>query len=124
MQIHHFGVKVRDVGKAMDFYTRVLGLKLMETVTLAGQPFYFVGDGRMMMEIEPAYDEDRSDCDHGFSHLALRVENLEEYCKQLKEHEVTFILEPSQFIPTRKIAFIADPEGNAIQLIEFITIAE
>jgi lactoylglutathione lyase len=124
MQIHHFGVKVRDVGKAMDFYTRVLGLKLMETVTLAGQPFYFVGDGKMMMEIEPAYDEERLNCDHGFSHLALSVDNLEEYCKNLKEQDVTFILEPSQFIPTRKIAFIADPEGNAIQLIEFINITE
>lgn len=124
MQIHHFGVKVRDVDKAMDFYTRVLGFKLIETVILAGQPFYFVGDENMMLEIEPAYDEERLDCDHGFNHLALSVENLEEYCQGLKEHEVTFLMEPSQFIPTRKIAFIADPEGNAIQIIEFISIAE
>ncbi|HNX28011.1 MAG TPA: VOC family protein [Syntrophomonadaceae bacterium] len=120
MRIHHFGVKVRDVDKAMFFYTQVLGLKRMETVTLAGQPFYFVGDGYMMLEIEPAYDEERLNCDHGFGHLALSVDNLEEYCRELRGHEVTFLLEPSQFIPTRKIAFIQDPEGNAIQLIEFI----
>ncbi len=120
MRIHHFGVRVRDVGKAMDFYTRVLGFKLIETVILAGQPFYFVGDENMMLEIEPAYDEERQKCDHGFGHLALCVDNLEEYCRKLKEHAVTFIMEPSQFIPTRKIAFIEDPEGNAIQLIEFI----
>lgn len=124
MQIHHFGVKVGNVEKAMDFYTRILGLRLMETVTLAGRPFYFVGDGQMMLEIEPAYDEERLVCDHGFSHMALKVENLEEYCQRLKEHEVNFLMEPAQFIPTRKIAFIADPEGNAIQLIEFIDITE
>lgn len=123
MRIHHFGLRVRDVQKAMDFYTRVLGFKLMETVTLAGQPFYFVGDGNMMLEIEPAYDEERLSCDQGFGHLALCVDNLDEYCQKLKEHRVTFMMEPSQFIPTRKIAFIQDPEGNAIQLIEFIDVA-
>ncbi|HPF44084.1 MAG TPA: VOC family protein [Syntrophomonadaceae bacterium] len=120
MRIHHCGVKVRDVEKAMDFYTRVLGLKLMETVTIAGQNFYFVGDGSMMLEIEPAYDEERLICDHGFGHLALAVDDLEAYCQGLRKHEVVFLMEPSQFIPTRKIAFIQDPEGNAIQLIEFI----
>lgn len=120
MRIHHCGVKVRDVEKAMDFYTRVLGLTLMETVTIAGQNFYFVGDGSMMLEIEPAYDKERLNCDHGFGHLALTVDDLEEYCGQLRENEVVFLLEPSQFIPTRKISFIQDPEGNAIQIIEFI----
>lgn len=120
MRIHHFGVKVRDVEKALHFYKEILGLDLQEVVDLGGNQFYFVGDGSVSFEIEQSFQPGDHSFDSGFSHLALQVENLQEYCQQLKQKSVRFQLEPSQFRADRKIAFIEDPEGNAIQLIEFV----
>lgn len=120
MQIHHFGVKVKNVDAALNFYYHVLGFTIQETVSMGGQNYYFVGDGIMSLEIEQSYQPGESSFDNGFSHFAITVDDLESYCQRLKEHSVKFQLEPSQFRPDRKIAFIEDPEGNAIQLIEFI----
>ncbi len=120
MQIHHFGVKVKNVEAALHFYGDVLGFSIQETVSMGGQNYYFVGDGNMSLEIEQSFLPGENSFDNGFNHFAIAVDNLESYCRRLKEHSVKFQLEPSQFRPDRKIAFIEDPEGNAIQLIEFI----
>jgi lactoylglutathione lyase len=120
LQIHHFGVKVKNVEKALIFYCDVLGFSIQETVSMGGQNYYFVGDGAMSIEIEQSYQPGDSSFDSGYSHLAIAVDDLEAYCRRLRNNSVKFQLEPSQFRPDRKIAFIEDPEGNAIQLIEFI----
>lgn len=120
MQIHHFGVKVKNAEVVLQFYCDVLGFSIQETVSMGGQNYYFAGDGNMSLEIEQSYMPGESSFDNGFSHIAIAVDDLESYCQRLKEHAVKFQLEPSQFRPDRKIAFIEDPEGNAIQLIEFL----
>lgn len=120
IKIHHFGVKVQDVERARDFYTRVLGLQTHETVDLNGNKFYFVGDGELMLEIEQAYAPGPREYDNGFGHLALTVDDIEATAAHLRAHAVSFVLEPCQLRDDRKIAFIADPEGNLLQLIEFI----
>jgi len=122
MRIHHFGVKVKDVEASLKFYSEILGLTLQEIVSMGGQNFYFVGDGTVCLEIEQAYQVGTISFDDGFSHLALEVEDLEAYCQRLRDYSVHFQLEPSQFRPDRKIAFIEDLEGNAIQLIEFLEV--
>lgn len=120
MLLHHIGISAQDVKTMIHFYTEIIGLELMETVNLSGTDYYFVGDGRMMIEIEPAYNPGNRLYDNGFSHVALAVDDLEEYSGRLREKGVRFLLEPSQFRPDRKIAFIEDQEGNKIQLIQFV----
>jgi catechol 2,3-dioxygenase-like lactoylglutathione lyase family enzyme len=120
LQIHHFGVKVKNVEAALNFYCDVLGFSLQETVSMGGQNYYFVSDGFMSLEIEQSFQPGERTCDNGFSHIAITVDDLEAYCRSLKAQAVKFQLEPSQFRPDRKIAFIEDSEGNAIQLIEII----
>jgi catechol 2,3-dioxygenase-like lactoylglutathione lyase family enzyme len=50
----------------------------------------------------------------------LAVDDLEALCSRLQDEGVKFILPPSQFRPDRKIAFIEDPDGIRIQLIQFL----
>lgn len=120
MHIHHFGVKVKDVETALKFYCEVIGFNLKETVDMGGQHYYFVGDENISLEIEQSYQAGEKPYDNGYSHMALAVDDLEAYCRRLRQQSVKFLLEPSQFRPDRKIAFIEDPEGNAIQIIEFL----
>lgn len=120
MRIHHYGIAVRDMNRSLDFYTRVLGFNQEETIVIGGQSFYFVGDGNVSIEIEQAWSPGETTFDNGLSHMALAVVDLQQLAVRLKEEEVKFLMEPSQFRPDRKIAFIEDPDGVKIQLIEFI----
>lgn len=120
MRIHHVGICVPDVKKALDFYTRVIGLQQEETITLGGVDYYFVGDGTMSMEIEPSYNSGKNTHDNGIGHIALAVDDLDALAEKLYQEQVTFLVPPSQFRPDRKIAFIEDPQGIRLQLIQFL----
>lgn len=120
MRIHHYGIAVRDMSRSLDFYSRILGFRQEETIVIGGQSFYFVGDGNISIEIEQAWSPGEHTVDNGLSHMALAVDDLDTLALRLKEEGVRFLMEPSQFRPDRKIAFIEDPDGVKIQLIQFI----
>jgi lactoylglutathione lyase len=119
----HLGIKSADVAKSLDFYTRILGFEILERLEMVGRVFYFVGNDRTRIEIEDANPGDemiRVDKGYGLYHMALVVEGLDGLAARLKKEGVRFILEPIQLRPDRKIAFIEDPDGVRIQLIEFL----
>jgi lactoylglutathione lyase len=123
MYLHHSGIKSADINKSIDFYTRILGLEILEKIDLVGRSFYFIGNDRTRIEIEQANPGDEMilvDKGFGLYHLAFAVENIEELAARLKRESVRFIMEPVQLRPDRKIAFIEDPDGVRIQLIEFV----
>ncbi len=124
MYLHHSGIKSADIKKSIDFYTRVLGLEILEQVDLVGRTFYFVGNDRTRIELEEANPGDemmKVDTGFGLYHLAFAVEDLAGLAEMLHREGVKFILEPIQLRPDRKIAFIEDPDGVRIQLIEFLS---
>ncbi|HOQ09112.1 MAG TPA: VOC family protein [Syntrophomonadaceae bacterium] len=120
MRIHHVGICVTDVEKALDFYTRVLGFKQEETINIGGVNYYFVGDGNISIEIEASHNPGSNPHDNGIGHIALAVDDLEAIAEKLRQENVNFLLPPSQFRPDRKIAFIEDPHGIRLQLIQFL----
>jgi aldehyde:ferredoxin oxidoreductase len=58
--------------------------------------------------------------DNGIGHIALAVDDLEVLAERLRQEKITFLVPPSQFRPDRKIAFIEDPQGIRLQLIQFL----
>ena len=120
MRIHHVGISVPDVEKALDFYTRVLGFRQEETINLGGVNYYFVGDGNISIEIEPSHTPGSHPHDNGIGHIALAVDDLEVLAERLRQEKITFLVPPSQFRPDRKIAFIENPQGIRLQLIQFL----
>jgi catechol 2,3-dioxygenase-like lactoylglutathione lyase family enzyme len=125
MKWNHMGIKTSAMEKSLHFYCDILGLRKLETVTILGKNFYFVGNDTITLEIEEGNPADRqADMRNqtGLYHLAFTVEDLEKTAKMLEENSVNFILKPSQFRPDRKIAFIEDPDGVLIQLIEYLPV--
>jgi len=121
--LHHSGIKTADINRSIDFYTRVLGLQVLEEVQVLERTFYFVGNDKTRIEIEEANPGDEMmlvDKGFGLYHLAFCVDNLDELAARLKAESVKFILDPIQLRADRKIAFIEDPDGVRIQLIEFV----
>lgn len=123
MKWDHCGIRAANLERSLNFYTEVLGFELLEVVKVLDQPFYFVGNATVRIEIEQGNLADRETPGGqmpGLYHLAFSVDNLEEIARRLREKEVTFLLPPSQFRDDRKIAFICDPDGVFIQLIEYL----
>jgi lactoylglutathione lyase len=123
MYLHHTGIKTPDIKRSIDFYTRVLGLEVLEEVKVLERSFYFVGNDRTRIEIEEANPGDEMilvDKGYGLYHLAFAVDDLEGLAARLKAESVRFIMDPVQLRSDRKIAFIEDPDGVRIQLIQFL----
>ena len=123
MKWDHCGIRAGDLDRSLRFYTDVLGLELLEVVTVLDQPFYFVGNDTVRIEIEqanPAQLAAATGTQAGLYHLAFEVDDLEGAAARLRDAGAQFLLPPSQFREDRKIAFILDPDGVFIQLIQYL----
>ncbi|HOD29716.1 MAG TPA: VOC family protein [Syntrophales bacterium] len=123
MKWDHCGIRAADLERSLRFYTDVLGLDLLEVVTVLDQPFYFVGNDTVRIEIEqanPAQIAAETGPQAGLYHLAFEVDDLEGVAARLRDAGAPFLLPPSQFREDRKIAFILDPDGVFIQFIQYL----
>jgi|GEM_PF-1222243 len=100
MKWDHCGIRAGDLERSLRFYTDVLGLELLEVVTVLDQPFYFVGNDTVRIEIEqanPAQIAAATGPQAGLYHLAFEVDDLEGAADRLRDAGAQFLLPPSQF---------------------------
>ena len=125
MRLLHTMLRVGDLQRSIDFYTRVLGMQLLRTTERPEQKYSlaFVGYGRNPehAEIELTYNHgvDHYDLGTAFGHLALEVPDAAAACERIRAAggKVTREAGPVQG-GTTVIAFVADPDGYKIELIE------
>ena len=122
----HTMIRVRDLDKSIDFYTRLLGMKLLRRkdyptgdFTLA---FVGYGDEADQAVIELTHNwgqEEPYDLGSGFGHLAVGVPDIYGTCEQLAAESVPIPRPPGPMKHGGSvIAFIEDPDGYKIELIE------
>jgi lactoylglutathione lyase len=120
----HTSIFVNDMQESIDFYTEKLGMKLLDG------PYHYPGNADMAFVgenwdayIELVYDlEEHPPYELGnrYEHLAIEVEgDLEPFVAQLRERGVK-ILKDVKKSPggSRAIAFIEDPNGIPVELLE------
>lgn len=122
-------LRVGDLPRAIDFYTQVLGMKLLRTTERPDQGYTlaFLGYGRNPehAEIELTYNHGVSRYELGtaYGHIAIGVESAQAVCDAVREKAqalggaVTREAGPVKGGST-VIAFITDPDGYKIELIE------
>ena len=122
----HTMIRVRDLDRSLDFYTRLLGMRLLRRneypdgrFTLA---FLGYGEESENTVVELTHNWDRKEpyaLGEGFGHLALGVPDIYATCERLAAEGVKIPRPPGpmKFSPT-VIAFIEDPDGYKIELIE------
>ena len=118
-------IRTGNLDRSIDFYTKVLGMKLLRRkdypegkFTLA---FLGYGDESEETAIELTYNwgVETYDIGTGFGHLAFEVPNAYEFCEQVKQNGGKVIREAGPMKGgTTVLAFIADPDGYSIELIE------
>lgn len=122
----HTMVRVKDLDSSIDFYTRLLGMKLLSRTDYEGGKFTlaFVGygdaDSNTVIELTHNWDQDTAyDLGSGFGHVAIGVPDIYGTCKQLEAEGVNMPRPPGPMMHgTTVIAFVDDPDGYKIELVE------
>ncbi len=125
MRLLHTMLRVGDLQRSIDFYTQVMGMQLLRTTERPEQKYSlaFVGYGRNpeQAEIELTYNHGVSSYELGtaYGHIALEVPDVAAACAKIRAAggKVAREAGPVQGGAT-VIAFVTDPDGYKIELIE------
>jgi lactoylglutathione lyase len=125
MRLLHTMLRVGDLQRSIDFYTRVLGMQLLRTTDRPDQNYSlaFVGFGSNpeQAEIELTYNYGVSQYEMGaaFGHIAIAVEDAAATCDRVKAAGGTVTREAGPVKGgSTVIAFLQDPDGYKIELIQ------
>ena len=125
-RILHTMIRVRDLDKSVDFYTRALGMQLLRRTDFPGGRFTlaFVGYGPeesdAVLELTHNWDQaEPYELGTGYGHIALATPKIYETCAMFEKAGVKITRPPGPMKSgTRVIAFIEDPDGYKIELVE------
>ena len=125
MRFLHTMIRVNDLDQSINFYCDVLGMKLLRKKDYPSGRFTlaFVGYGdesdNTAVELTYNWDTHAYDLGNAFGHLALGVDDIYHTCDELRSRNVKIVREPG---PMKhggtEIAFIEDPNGYKIELID------
>ncbi|KKW67341.1 glyoxalase I [Lampropedia cohaerens] len=126
MQFLHTMIRVGNLQRSIDFYTKVLGMELLRT---SENPEYryslaFLGYGggnphQAELELTYNWDTDHYDLGSGYGHIALGVPDVYAACEQIRQAGGKITREPGPVKGgTTEIAFVEDPDGYKIELIQ------
>lgn len=125
MRLLHTMLRVGNLQRSIDFYTRVMGMKLLRITERPGENYTlaFVGYGGNpeQAEIELTYNHgvDHYDLGTAYGHIAIEVPDARAACEKIRANggAVTREAGPVKGGDT-VIAFITDPDGYKVELIE------
>ncbi|GMR20802.1 MAG: lactoylglutathione lyase [Gammaproteobacteria bacterium] len=125
MRLLHTMLRVGDLQQAIKFYTEVLGMQLLRKKDYPDGKFTlaFVGYGpeseQAVIELTHNWDTSTYDIGEGFGHIALQVDDAYAACDKIRAGGGKVVREAGPMKHgTTVIAFIEDPDGYKIELIQ------
>ena len=125
MRILHTMLRVGDLQRSIDFYTRILGMNLIRQrdneqyrYTLAFVGYGSEEDGAVL-ELTYNWDTTEYDLGTGYGHIAIGSDDIYATCDAIKAAGGTLSREPGPVKGgTTEIAFVKDPDNYSIELIQ------
>ncbi|OGA80242.1 MAG: lactoylglutathione lyase [Burkholderiales bacterium RIFCSPHIGHO2_01_FULL_63_240] len=129
MRLLHTMLRVGNLQRSIDFYTQVLGMQLLRTTDRPEQQYTlaFLGYGRnpehAEIELTYNYGVEQYELGTAYGHIAIGVDNVAGICNSVRDKAAALggaiTREPGPIKGgTTVIAFITDPDGYKIELIE------
>jgi catechol 2,3-dioxygenase-like lactoylglutathione lyase family enzyme len=131
MRLHHAGISVPDLDRALDWYCDALGLRpgfRFEVPQVGLRGAFALGEGGHGLELleqagavpgPPRTDPPSGNAVHGFNHACFEVEDLDGVYARLVGRGAGGVWAPRDSPePGVRMAFVTDPDGNLIELIE------
>ena len=125
MRILHTMLRVGDLKRSIDFYTNVLGMRVLRQKDYPDGRFTlaFVGygaeDQEAVLELTHNWDTPKYDLGTGYGHVALEVDDAYKACDEVKKRGGRVAREAGPMKHgTTVIAFVDDPDGYKIEFIQ------
>ena len=127
MRLLHTMLRVGDLQRSVDFYTKTIGMDLLRTTERPDQGYTLAfvafggGNRNGEAELELTWNHGVSDYDLGtaYGHIALGVEDVAETCERIRAAGGNVTREPGPVKGgSTVIAFVEDPDGYKVELIE------
>jgi len=125
MRMLHTMLRVGNLDRSLRFYCDVLGMKLLRRKDYPSGRFTlaFVGygdeDTHTVLELTHNWDTERYDLGTAYGHVAIDVEDIHATCADFRSKGAKIVREPG---PMKhggtEIAFLEDPDGYRIELIQ------
>jgi len=124
MRLLHTMLRVGNLPRSIEFYTEVLGMKLLRQKDYPDGKFTlaFVGYGdeknNTVIELTHNWDTDSYDIGTGFGHLALEVDDVYKATDEIRSRGGKILRDAGPMnAGTTIIAFVEDPDGYQIELL-------
>lgn len=129
MRILHTMLRVGDLKRSVDFYTKVMGMQVVRTTERPEQKYSlaFVGYGDesrgAVLELTYNHGIDAYDIGDGFGHVAIEVDDVAAACANVRENAGAYGAKVTREAGpvkggTTVIAFVQDPDGYKVELIQ------
>ena len=125
MRMLHTMLRVGNLKESLSFYTNVLGMKLLRQKEYPSGRFTlaFVGYGpeesNTVLELTHNWDTTHYEIGNGYGHIALGVKDIYKTCESIKNNGGKIVRDPGPMKHGKTlIAFIEDPDGYKIELIQ------
>ncbi len=125
MRLLHTMLRVGNLKKSLDFYTDILGMKVLRQEDFPGGKFTlaFVGYGdeasNTVLELTHNWETTSYDLGEGYGHIAIAVDNAAAACDLIRQKGGKVVREAGPMMHgSVVIAFVEDPDGYKVELIE------
>ncbi|MFN9532478.1 MAG: lactoylglutathione lyase [Cyanobacteriota bacterium] len=130
MRLLHTMLRVGDLERSLEFYTEVLGMRLLRRKDYPGVRFTlaFVGYGEesenTVLELTHNWDTEAYEIGEGYGHIAIGVEDITGTCQAIAEKGGRVVRPPGPMQHgSTVIAFVEDPDGYRVELIQIAAAA-
>jgi lactoylglutathione lyase len=125
MRMLHTMLRVGNLEQSIQFYTEVLGMKVLRRSEYPDGKFtlVFIGYGdettNTVLELTYNWDTDHYDLGNAYGHIAIGVADAKAACDKIKKLGGKVVREAGPMMHgTEIIAFVEDPDGYKVELIE------
>jgi lactoylglutathione lyase len=125
MRMLHTMLRVGDLNRSIEFYTQILGMKVLRKHDYPDGKFTlaFVGYGdekdHTVLELTHNWDTASYDKGNAYGHVAIEVDDAYKACEDVKKAGGKVVREAGPMMHgTTVIAFVEDPDGYKVEFIE------
>ena len=123
MKFVHAMIRVQNLEKSMEFYTGLLEMNKTGEVKLDDCTLYYLSDEDGQTQLELTYNNETPDGGYAngnaFGHFAFETDKMNDFTERMNKYGYKYLYEPFDLNGKgSKIAFVKDPDGYEIELIE------